>query len=213
MVRTGTCHALALLDREICVARTHRFRPMTLLGLTALVAMTACETRETQPPADPTKQVFEDFAKRVDNYMKVRKTLTDSIGALDPTKSQAEITARSIGLANAIVAARATAKPGDLFTPEVATVLATLIKQEYSRRTEPVQETREDQQDELPDFVPTVNQVYPTTYPLATFPATLLPLLPPLPEQLEYRVVQHYLVIRDVEANVIIDVMPNAVPT
>jgi hypothetical protein len=157
--------------------------------------------------------VFEDFATRVDNYMKVRKTLADSIGALDPTKSQAEITDRSTGLAKAIVAARAQAKPGDIFTPEVATILATLIKQEYSRRSEPVQETRGDQQDELPDFVPTVNQVYPTTYPLATFPATLLPLLPPLPDNLEYRVVQHYLVLRDVEANVILDFMPNAVPT
>ena len=190
------------------------FSRWTLIGGTALVAATAaCDKPESQPPADPTKQVFEDFAKRVDNYMKVRKPLADSVGELDPTKSQAEITARGVGLANALIAARAQAKPGDIFTPEVATILATLIKQEYSRRSEPVQETRDDQQDELPDFVPTVNQVYPTTYPLATFPATLLPLLPPLPEQLEYRVVQHYLVIRDVEANVIIDFMPNAVPT
>ena len=76
-----------------------------------------------------------------------------------------------------------------------------------------MQETREDQQDELPNFVPKVNQLYPTTYPLATFPATLLPILPPLPEALEYRIVQNYLVLRDIEANVILDVMPNAVPT
>ena len=144
--------------------------------------------------------------------MKLRKKLVDSIGELDPTKSQAEITARSIGLANALIAERAQAKPGDIFTPEIATILATLIKQEHSRRSDPVQETRGDQQDELPDFVPQVNQMYPTTYPLATFPATLLPLLPPLPEMLEYRIVQNYLVIRDVEANVIIDFMPNAVP-
>ena len=186
-----------------------------LVGAVGLaVVAAACSKEESKQPAvDPTKQVFEDFATRVDNYMKVRRQLADSIGELDPTKSQAEITARGVGLANAIVAARAQAKAGDIFTPEVSTILATLIKQEYSRRSEPVQETRDDQQDELPDFVPQVNQVYPTTYPLATFPATLLPLLPPLPEQLEYRVVQHYLVLRDIEANVIIDVMPNAVPT
>jgi hypothetical protein len=196
------------------VLRTLDFRWWTLVGAAGLtVAAAACKKEESSPPAaDPTKAVFDDFAKRVDNYMKLRKTLTDSIGELDPTKSQAEITARANALANAIIAARAQAKPGDIFTPEVATILATLIKQEYSRRTEPVQETRDDQQEELPDFVPHVNQVYPTTYPLATFPPTLLPLLPPLPEQLEYRVAQHYLVLRDIEANVIIDVMPNAVP-
>jgi hypothetical protein len=75
-----------------------------------------------------------------------------------------------------------------------------------------VLETREDSQDELPDFVPQVNQIYPTTYPLATFPPALLPLLPTLPEYVEYRVVQNYLVLRDIEANVILDFMPNAVP-
>ena len=193
--------------------RTLYFRGWALAGAVGLLVAAACKKEEAKPPVDPTKQVFEDFAKRVDNYMKLRKPLADSVGELDPTKSQAEITARGVGLAKALIAARAQAKPGDIFTPEVATILATLIKQEYSRRSEPVQETREDQQDELPDFVPQVNQLYPTTYPLATFPATLLPLLPPLPEQLEYRVVQHYLVLRDVEANVIVDFMPNAVPS
>ena len=145
--------------------------------------------------------------------MKLRKTLVDSVGELDPTKSQAEITARATKLANGIISARAQAKPGDIFTPEFSALVATLITQEYSRRPDSVRETREDQQDEVPDFVPKVNTLYPATYPLATFPATLLPLLPRLPEQLEYRVVQHYLVLRDIEANLILDVMPNAVPT
>ena len=193
--------------------RTLDFRRWALAGAAGmLVVVAACKKEEAKPPADPTKQVFEDFAKRVDNYMKVRKPLADSVGELDPTKSQKEITERGVGLANAIIAARAQAKPGDIFTPEFSALIATLIKQEYSRRPDSVQETRGDQQDELPDFVPKVNQVYPTTYPLATFPATLLPLLPQLPDELEYRVVQHYLVIRDIEANVILDIMPNAVP-
>ena len=177
-----------------------------LLGLA-----TGC-TDET-PPRDPTAVAFDGFAQRVDAYESIRKQVVDSVGALDPTRSQAEIAARSTALANALMAARAQAKPGDIFAPDIAAFLATLIKQEYSRRPEQVQETRDDQQDELPDFVPQVNQLYPTTYPLATFPATLLPILPPLPDHLEYRVVQHYLVLRDVEANLIIDVLPNAIPT
>ena len=180
----------------------------------AIIGMTAaCEKKEPDRPADPTAAVFADFARRVDAYVGIRKPLADSVGELDPTKSQGEIASRATNLAGAIVAARAQAKPGDLFTPEVATVIATLISQEYGRRSEPVQETREDQQDELPDFVPAVNSLYPTSYPLATFPPTLLPLLPALPDQLEYRIVQHYLILRDVEANLIVDFMPNAVPT
>ena len=190
-----------------------RRRLLLFLGASAVVAVVNCKKEEARPAQNPTDAVFADFGKRVDGYMKLRKTLVDSVGELDPTRSQAEITARATKLANGIMAARTQAKPGDLFTPEFSALVATLIKQEYSRRPDSVRETREDQQDELPDFVPRVNTLYPTTYPLATFPATLLPLLPPLPEQLEYRVVQNYLVLRDVEANVILDVMPNAVPT
>ena len=179
----------------------------------ALVVGTACKNEEAKQPAvDPTETVFNDFTKRVDDYMKLRKSIVDTVGDLDPTKSQAEITVRSTALANGVIAARAQAKAGDIFTPEFSALVATLIKEEYRRRSISVRETRGDQQDELPDFKPTVNQLYPTTYPLATFPATLLPLLPSLPEQLEYRVVQHYLVLRDVEANLILDFMPNAVP-
>ena len=184
-----------------------------LLGMagTVLGVGTGCQEQEAKPP-DPVAAAFADFHKRVDAYITLRKRLVDSVGELDPTRSQAEIAARATALGQAIIAARTQAKPGDIFTPEIATILATLIKEEYGRRADTVLETREDQQDELPDFVPRVNQIYPTTYPLATFPPALLPLLPPLPKDIEYRVVQNYLVLRDVEANLIIDVMPNAVP-
>lgn len=193
------------------LAQRHRGR-VGISGLVLLALATGCKEPESKPAADPTAAVFDDFAKRVADYMKLRDQVEDSVGDLDPTKSQAEITVRATTLAAGIISARPEAKPGDIFTTEVATILATLIKQEYSRRPEPVQETRGDTQDELPDFVPKVNSLYPTTYPLATFPATLLPLLPPLPDKLEYRIVQNYLVLRDVEANLIIDFMPNAVP-
>jgi len=161
---------------------------------------------------DPTEAAFAEFTKRVDDYVALRNRLADSVGQLDPTGSPAEITARSTRLADAIIAARPNAKPGDIFTTEVASVIATLIKEEYSRRPAPVVEARGDAQEELPDFVPQVNTLYPTTYPLATFPATLLPLLPRLPEYLEYRVVGRYLILRDIEANLTIDLMPNALP-
>ena len=190
-------------------------RSLTIVSIGAMLAAgVGCNNDQEvkEPAVDPTQTVFDEFAKRVDAYMDVRKSIVDSVGDLDPTKSQAEITTRATGLANGVIARRAQAKPGDIFTPEFAALVSTLIKEEYKRRSISVQETRGDQQDELPDFKPAVNQLYPTTYPLATFPATLLPLLPSLPDQLEYRVVQHYLVLRDIEANLILDYMPNAVP-
>jgi hypothetical protein len=172
-----------------------------------------CKDTEPERSENPTDTMFADFAKRVDSYITLRERLTDSIGDLDPRKSQAEIAARATALGNAIIASRPQAKQGDIFSPEVAAFLATLIRQEYKRRSEPVLETREDQQEELPNFEPRVNLLYPTTYPLATFPPALLPLLPPLPEEVEYRIVRDNLILRDIEANVILDFMPGAVPS
>lgn len=174
------------------------------------LGVVGCGTKER---VDPTEAAFAEFTRRIDDFVALRNRLADSVGPLDPTGTPAEITARSTKLAQAILTARPNAKPGDIFTPEVATVIATMIKEEYRRRADTVIETRGDAQEELPDFVPQVNSLYPTTYPLATFPATLLPLLPRLPEQLEYRVVGKYLILRDVEANLIVDFMPNAMPS
>lgn len=189
-----------------------RRRTLILIAVSGAVLVAGCRKDQT-PLEDPIAAPLADFSRRVDDYMVVRKQITDTLGDLDPNQDQNKIATRAVQLGQAIIAARSQAKQGDLFTPEIATVISTLITEEYSRRSEPIQDTREDQQDELPDFVPTVNQIYPTTYPLATFPASLLPLLPRLPEHVEYRIVQGYLILRDIEANVILDLMPRAVPT
>jgi hypothetical protein len=59
--------------------------------------------------------------------------------------------------------------------------------------------------DDIPHFRPTVNQTYSSAWPLATFPATLLAELPKLPDGLEYRLLSDALILRDVEANIIVD--------
>ena len=182
-----------------------------IAGLLAATVLGCKEPYEERP--DPTAAVYADFGQRIDAYVKLRDSLASNMGALDETKSQAEIAARATTLATLIQRARDSAKQGDIFTPEFATVTVTLIKTEYKQEIDSVVEQRDDAQEELPNFVPAVNMLYPTTYPLATFPATLLKLLPALPtDKIEYRIVTHYLILRDVEANLIIDVIPNAVP-
>ena len=196
------------------MSRTRRGRTLALAVVGAVLTFgSGCKEGEPERSENPTDTMFADFAQRLESYTTLRERLTDSIGDLDPTKSQEEIASRAVALGNAIIAARPQAKQGDIFSPEVSAFLATLIRQEYNRRSDPVLETREDQQEELPNFKPEVNQIYPTTYPLATFPPALLPVLPPLPEEIEYRIVQDYLILRDVEANVILDFMPRAVPS
>lgn len=178
----------------------------------ALVSMTTVhQTRQPAPPVNSQATALADFQSRVTQFAQLHERLAKQVGVLDETRSQAEIAERAVGLGKALQAARANAKQGDLFTPAVARILRDLIRREYRQRTPAVKESRQDAQDEVPNFIPKVNTLYPTTFPLGTFPASLLKVLPPLPPQLEYRIVTHYLVLRDVEANLIIDVLPNAI--
>ena len=184
-------------------------RCITTLGL-AIGLIVGCSK---DPEAiNPTAQPYEQFEQRVGAYAALRDSLAANMGPLDMTTSQADIAARAATLGHLITTARDSAKQGDVFDAAVAALMTMLIKQEFARRPASVQEQREDAQEELPNFTPTINMIYPTTYPLATFPPTLLPLLPPLPKQVEYRIVTHYLILRDVEANLIVDFIPNAVP-
>jgi hypothetical protein len=47
---------------------------------------------------------------------------------------------------------------------------------------------------------------------MATMPPGLLKVLPALPKELEYRIIGRDLVLRDVDASLIIDYVPNVIP-
>lgn len=177
-----------------------------------LCSLAAVHVDAGQQATSSQATALQEFGTRVTQYADLHKRLATRFGEVDSSKSQAEIAQRATVLGNAIRAARTSAKPGDIFAPSVAAALKPIIRAEYRRRSAPVRETREEAQEELPDFVPRVNELYPTTFPLATFPATLLRVLPPLPPEVEYRIVTHYLILRDLETNLVIDILPNAIP-
>ena len=62
-------------------------------------------------------------------------------------------------------------------------------------------------------FVPKVNMRYPVGQPLMTFPPNLLKQLHQLPEDLGYRFVGRDLILRDVKANIVVDVIRHALPS
>ena len=177
---------------------------MVCLAMLFLLAQAANVPSDAKPLAE--------FKARVDAYIAVEKPVLSKVGPRDQTKSPKEIANREAALGQLMRAARPNAKPGDLLSPQVAAIVRTIIYNEFKHRSQLALKNREDAQDELPDFTPTVNQIYPSTYPLATFPPGVLRQLPPLPKPLEYRFVQRNLIIRDSEANLIVDVLPDATP-
>ena len=181
-------------------------RPIAALMLVTLMVSSVA----TQPKTNPTAATLADFDARVKAYVVLHRKLANETGEINETKSPRQITDREVALGKLIRAARAQARRGDIFQPPVEALFRQLIREESARRSPRVRADRKEDQDELADFMPAVNQVYPPTQPLVTFPAGLLRVLPKLPRELEYRLVQRNLILRDIEANLIIDFIPAA---
>jgi hypothetical protein len=62
---------------------------------------------------------------------------------------------------------------------------------------------------DVPTMTPRVNEPYPTSEALATFPPLLLQSLPRLADDLEYRYMGRHLIIRDGRTNLIVDYLPD----
>jgi hypothetical protein len=164
-----------------------------------------------EPPVNPLAQEMVDFRKRVDEYLKLRKEITQKVPEVKETADPAKISAREAALGQAIAAARTAARPGDVFGDEMSRYLRTILAEDWKMRTAA---DRKALFEEIPPTLKlSVNQPYPTTIPLVTLPARLLAKLPMLPEELEYRLVDHYFLLRDRDANLIIDVLPKVYPT
>jgi hypothetical protein len=151
--------------------------------------------------------VLENFVQRANAYVRLRDDAARAAPPLKETASPEEITAREVQLAAAIQGARPGAKQGEIFGAAGPRIVE-IVRADLARRR-PVD--RSAIRSEIPQAaVPAVNQLYPETLPLATVPPELLDALPDLPEKLEYRFVGAHLVLRDAEANLVVDVLPDA---
>ena len=159
--------------------------------------------------------MLQDFNKRVDAYMAIHKAAAKDSLPLKETKNPAEIKAAQLALAAKIRAARANARPGDILTPEIRNKFRRLVYPEFKGTTgrEIKEELEEDvhEKDEVRPKKVTykVNAAYPEGNALPTTPTNILMSLPKLPEELEYRVVDKNLILRDVQANIIVDFISN----
>jgi hypothetical protein len=162
------------------------------------------------PPSS--SSAFDEFSKRVDAYVAIHKAALSKVHHLKPTPDPEAIERYEHSLAHQIRELRKHSKQGDIFTPEIAAEFNRVIRaamqgpsgvrvEKSLSNAEPVR---------LPEL--RVDTSYPEHLPLQSTPPSFLVNLPKLPKEVEYRVVGHSLVLRDVDANLIIDFMRNAVP-
>lgn len=155
-------------------------------------------------------RIMDDFGARVTRYLALR---TQQAGTPPkPTNSTDKLANKEEEMRTKVRTARATAKQGDIFTPEIAGYFRHQIAATFNgfqgeriraslRHAEPVHN------------VPlAVNQPYPDGVPLQSTPPSILLNLPRLPHELEYRIVGGDLVLHDIDANLIVDFVPHAIP-
>ena len=181
-----------------------------LIALGIAVAETGSQNAINREQPNPQALVLADFAKRIEQYMDMRNKVEKGSAEQKETSDPAEIRGAQLKLAERIRTARKDARPGDIFTPEIRAAFRRLMYPETKGAEG--RETKAEMKEDAPTDVPLkVNLAYPEGRPLPTVPANLLANLPRLPEQLEYRIVNKHLILRDVDANVIVDYIPNAI--
>jgi hypothetical protein len=160
---------------------------------------------------NPLAESMVAFRKRVDMYLELRSAIAKKLPEVKETGDPAKISGREKALGQAIAMERRAAKAGDIFGPDMSPHLSRILAEDWKSR-KPAD--RKALFEEVPpDLELTVNQPYPTTIPLVTVPARLLARLPMLPEELEYRLVDRRLLLRDRDANLIVDVLVGVSPT
>ena len=148
------------------------------------------------------------FNERVESYAALHRRLADSLPRLHPNHDPWSHSLSRRYLASAIRSARATARQGDIFSPAVADLFRMLIANAFADgHTGAMFDVWPEEF--WPVDNPLVNERFPTGASRAV-PAVLLRHLPALPNEMEYRVVNGSLVLLDVDADIVIDVLLDA---
>lgn len=153
--------------------------------------------------------VVKEFQGRIDDYLAARKKQNVAKKATDSPDKLAQEKQQT---AEKTKEARPEAQQGDIFTPAVAAYFKQQIESTLRGPNGNKVRASLRHAEPLPNVQLKVNAKYPRNLPLQSTPPTLLMNLPPLPKELQYRIVGSTLVLYDMSSGLIVDFIPNAVP-
>jgi hypothetical protein len=161
---------------------------------------------ESQHPA------VKEFVARVQQYVDLRKKVEASLPRLSKREEDpAEIIEHEKQIAAGLRAARAKAVRGDIFIPGVQPILLKMIRDQLGPTARSMILGDGNPKNDPTRVELKVNGTYPSQAPLSTVPPSVLNRLPILPQGVEYRFVGRHLILYDANANLIIDLLMNAV--
>jgi len=156
---------------------------------------------------------FKEFLDRVQEYVKLHKSVK---AMLPPLKDKEElpemISAHQQALARKIRQARLHSELDEIFTKLSREAFRHAIRSTFQGQQAPHALATMKQGSPLRKVRLKVNEVYPDGVPQTTVPPTLLQKLPKLPDELEYRIVGRDLILLDVRANLVVDLLREVLP-
>lgn len=166
-----------------------------------------------------TEEAIKDFNDRVKDYLKLHKKAAETLPKLTGDEDPVTVAAYRVSLAQAIRARRGAARRGDVFDAKVVPTIVERVRTELQGiEARPARKVIKEGNPKFDEegyvAVPIrINADYPLRAPLSTVPPSVLLVLPPLPPDiLEYRFVGRDLILRDTEANLIVDFILGAAP-
>ena len=161
--------------------------------------------------ANPDAPVIADFNARLERFVKTQRALLKRT-PISENATPEEIKKRQETLAAQLREIRKDAKQGDIFTPQVAVLFKRLMAPPVQQAPRETKQALAEEDGEVAKVNLVVNAAWPASEPLTTTPANILDKLPQLPPDVEYRISnKRHLVLRDVDANIIVDFIYNAI--
>jgi hypothetical protein len=182
---------------------------LAVVTLTGGCKSTLPENRDVQKDARAQQQ----FNNRMQTYVSVHRREAQSYPHIKPSHSGANIVQQQATLAERIQATH-TAEEGKVFTPDVSAYFHRQIEAAYMANSGAIQASLETTE---PDGVQgggnvVVNQPFPESVSHRSMPPTILLRLPRLPNCFQYEIANRDLVIRDMESNLVVDVLRDVIP-
>jgi hypothetical protein len=201
---------------RVAMSVARRLRPLTVAWLVLVSAVAGLDGQAAGQPKDtrvnPNARALADFQEEIDEYIELHRKLASTLPSLPKEATPVAIDQRQRALAALIQKARRNAKVGDIFERDSRPVIRKLL---YGVFMAPDgKHLRAAIKDENPAGAVklTINGRYPDTFPLSTVPPQVLQVLPPLPDELEYRFIETTLILLDSDAHIIVDYLTAAVP-
>jgi hypothetical protein len=173
---------------------------------TAVLVTVGAQNRNVFP--SPAIQRFND---QIASYMSIRNSVQEHVGVPYVSAHSTDIATMQAALANGIRKARPNAKPGDFFSADVRVEFRRRIHQALESRNVSGFGLMTDLERDAPErfCALTVNGNFDWRFG-EMMPAALIEALPDLPWPLQYRFACRNLVLLDVDASLIVDVLPDA---